>query len=250
DLEALRIYAQSLNNAGICYNELGEFDRAVDLQRRAVRIHEQHGLTNSFEQALGELGRTYLTHDDPAQALPPLRRAFEVARAAHINDDAAVWAGSIAQAYIDLGRWDEAAGFNDQAVQMREAAGAGRVMWNTLNAATIAAGRGRADEAFKRYEEAITASAEEPVVRWQATAGLARVALAQGQRDRARGYFERALSIIEQTRSTLIRADYKLSYFYSLIRVYREYVDSLIGDGHIEQALEVADSSRARVLAE
>ena len=56
--------------------------------------------------------------------------------------------------------------------------------------------------------------------------------------------------MIERTRSDLLKTDYKLSYLSNLIQFYREYVEALIDQGAIERALEVADSSRGRVLAE
>ena len=36
DLSATSIYAKALNNAGICYSRLGQFERAIVVQRRAV----------------------------------------------------------------------------------------------------------------------------------------------------------------------------------------------------------------------
>jgi len=250
DLEPFTIYALSLHNAGTCYNELGELQRASELQRRAVAIHERHPPTNYYEQALGDLGRTYLEQGDVPRALSNLQRAFDVATSVHMNTDAALWAGSLAKAYIDLRRWDEAARFNEEATRIRRTSGTGRLMWNTLNAAEIVAGRGRLDEAKQLYTDAIAASITEPAVQWQANAGLAHLAIASHDETHAAEYFERTLQIIEQTRSDLLKTDYKLSYLSSLIRFYREYVDALIRNGRTDSALEVADSSRARILAE
>ena len=63
-------------------------------------------------------------------------------------------------------------------------------------------------------------------------------------------HFAAALDTIEKTRSDLMRTDYKLSYLTRLIDFYRVYVDALVDQGQIERALEIADSSRGRVLAE
>ena len=63
-------------------------------------------------------------------------------------------------------------------------------------------------------------------------------------------HFDAALDIVEKTRSDLMRTDYKLSYLTRLIDFYRVYVDALVDQGQIERALEIADSSRGRVLAE
>jgi CHAT domain-containing protein len=250
DLEPFTIYSVSLYNAGICYAQLGEYERAAALQRRAVEIHERRGPPSRLGQALGALGRTYALQGDFEQALPFLRRAFEVASAAHADADAALLAGNVAEAHIELRQWDEAARFNDNATRISGAGGATKPVWYTLNAAKIAQGRGNYDEAGHLYESALSASADEPIVRWNANAGLAHKAIANHDDTRAAEYFERTLQIIEQTRSDLLKTDYKLSYLNNLIQFYREYVDALIAQGRPEHALEVADSSRGRVLAE
>jgi CHAT domain-containing protein len=250
DLEGLTIYSFALLNAGICHVQLGEFDKAIDLQRRAVTIHERHGATQRLERALGELGRTYLDRGDAAQAMPYLLRALEIARQSHLDTDFALLAGNLALTDIELGRWDDAARFNDESMLIRRGGSEGRLSHNILNAAKIAEGRGHREEAGQLYENALAASVDEPGVRWDANAGLARLAMADRNQQRATEYFERALEIIEQTRSDLQKTDYKLSYLSSLIQFYREYVDALIAQGRIDRALEIADSSRGRVLAE
>ena len=50
--------------------------------------------------------------------------------------------------------------------------------------------------------------------------------------------------------SDLLKTEYKLSFLTRLIRFYQDYVDALVDQGKIETALEIADSSRGRVLAE
>src|SRR4029077_15142259 len=63
-------------------------------------------------------------------------------------------------------------------------------------------------------------------------------------------HFESALNVIEQTRSELLKTDYKLSYLTQLISFYQSYVEALLGEVLTDRALEVADASRGRVLAE
>ena len=81
-------------------------------------------------------------------------------------------------------------------------------------------------------------------MRWSAHAGLASVAIAQKQPDRAAHHFEAALAVIEKNRSDLLKTDYKLSFLSRLIAFYQHYVDALVDQGRIERALEVANSSR------
>jgi CHAT domain-containing protein/tetratricopeptide (TPR) repeat protein len=250
DLEPLSIYAAALLNAGMCYARLGEFDRAVEAQRRSVRLQADRGRHAHLAQALGELGTTLLQQGDPQQALPYLRQALAAASESNLQADAAVWAGNIASANIDQRDWDAAERFNDEAKRLRAANRTGSLASNTLNAAQIAQGRGRLDEAVRLFDEALSDADAHPYVRWSAHAGLAGIAIASAQPDRAARHFEAALEIIEKTRSELLKTDYKLTFLTRLIQFYQSYVDALVDQGRVERALEVSESSRGRVLGE
>ena len=249
DLNDLTVYADALNNAGICYSRLGQFDRAAAAQQRAVE-HHKRGARREYEQALGQLGTTYRRSNKVREGLPYLREALTVASGAGLTVDAAIWAGNLADASIDLGEWEEAERFNNQSRRLKAAAGSTDVAYNTLRAADIAAHRQQLDEASRLFEEALASGRDDPSVRWSAHEGLAHVAIAARRPTEATRHFEAALETIEKTRSDLIRTDYKLSYLTRLIAFYRAYVDALVDQGQIERALEVADSSRGRVLAE
>jgi tetratricopeptide (TPR) repeat protein len=250
ELRPYTIYASSLNNAGICRMQLGDFDGAISLQKRVVEVRERVGSPDRLEHAVGELGRTYLAAGDVTQGMKHLQRAFDLSRSAQLDADAVLWASALADAYIERRDWDQAARFNDQAIRLRHGTATGKAVWNTLYAADIAHGRGQLDEAEQLFQRASSASQDEPSVGWEAHAGLARVALGRGQAARASDSFERALEIIEKTRSGLLKTDYKLSYLTSLIQFYGEYVEALIEQGQVGRALEIADSSRGRVLSE
>jgi len=250
ELDSLSVYSAALSNAGLCYSRLGEFDRALAIQRRSVQLHTGRGTRADFAQALAGLGTTFILQGDARQALPFLRQALSVVKESKLQADAALWAGNIASANIDLRDWDEAARFNDEAQQLKRASGTGNLVHNTLNAAQIAEGRGQLDEARRLFEDALAGSATDAGVRWSAHAGLAGVAIATAEPDRASRHFEAALDTIEKTRSELLKTDYKLTFLTRLILFYQAYVDALVDQGRIERALEVSESSRGRVLAE
>src|SRR4051794_3744106 len=63
--------------------------------------------------------------------------------------------------------------------------------------------QGRTDEARLIYEQTIASNAVNPGVLWQAHAGLARLALASGDWERASQSFEAGIRIVEQSRSEL-----------------------------------------------
>ena len=250
DLESLSVYASALINAGICYTRLGEFERALAIQRRSASLYTDRGTRTDFEHALGQLGTTFLLQGDPRQALPHLRQALAVSNESNLQADAALWAGNLASVNVELGDWDEADRFNEEAKRLKAASKTGNLVHNTLNAAKIAQGRGRLDEAARLFAEALAGAASIPGVRWTAHAGLADGAVARSKPDEAARHFEAALETIEKTRSELLKTDYKLSFLTSLIQFYQHYVDTLVDQGRVERALEITESSRGRVLAE
>ena len=250
NLQQLTLYLRALYNAGMCYARLGQFNRAVALQHRAVELYQRRGASRDREHALGQLGITYELQGNAREGLAYLRQAFDVATASSLTDDAALWAGDLALVYTDIDEWKEAQRFNDEARRVRLARGTGRLVYNTLNDAHIAAGLGKLDEAEKLFLDTLADSKGAPDVVWEAEAGLANVAIAAKRPDRAARHFEAALDTIEKTRSDLLKSDYKLSFLTRLIQFYQAYVDALVDQGQTERALEIADSSRGRVLAE
>ena len=250
DLREFSVYGIALYNAGICYARLGMFDRAVEIQRRAVVIQERHGATARLQEALGSLGNTYLLGGDTGRSIEHLQRALSVASELNLRQDAGRWARNLAAAYIAQGNWNEAERLNVEASRWEASGSAVNPVQFTLNGADIAAGRGQFNTATGLFEEALKRSDGTPSVGWYSHAGIARVAVATRQNDRAARHFEAALDIIEKTRSSLLKTEFKLSFLTQLIEFYQSYVDALIDQGRIDKAFEIAESSRGRVLAE
>jgi len=249
-IESTLVYRAALGNAGICYSRLGDLERAVAAQERAVAGHERAGLRQYVQQSLGELGITLMFQGASQGGLARLNRALEIATEDKRTADAALWAGNLAIAYGDLGEWDRAEQFNDIAIEMKKATGSTRLTYNIYNRARVAYGRGRVDEAISTFQEAIRQAADDPYAAWESQAGLARVYRDSNRMSNAIQHYEQALGIIERTRAELISREYRLTFLSRLIRFHQDYVDALMDHGDVERALEVAESSRARVLAE
>jgi CHAT domain-containing protein/Tfp pilus assembly protein PilF len=249
DVDGTSVYGQSLNNAGLCLARLGQFDRAEALQRRAIEIH-RHGRTQDYLQVVGELGSTYMLQSDFARAVPQLHEAFDIASKAGLNSDAALWARNLAAAHVYLARWDDASRYNDEARRLSPANRPASDLFARVTDAQIAAGRGLVEDARRGFTDVLERSSEEPAARFIAYDGLSKLALQAGRHDETERHFEAALAAIERTRADLLRTDYKLSFLARRINFYQAYVDLLIAQGRDARALEVADSSRGRVLAE
>jgi len=99
------------------------------------------------------------------------------------------------------------------------------------------------------FESVIESSSEDPTPLLDAHEGLAR--LREKANDPQAGTEFRATDeFIARRGSQLIKDEYKLSYFSKLIEFYQEYVEFLMVRGKPLAALEVAESSKARVLSD
>jgi CHAT domain-containing protein len=248
DVEGTTVLAQALNIAGIASARLGQFARAARSQERAGASHRS-GPPRAYLEAVGALGNTFVLQRSPREAVPRLQDAFQTATRLGMNGEAALWAGNLASAHADLGDWDEAERYNAEARRLAGGSDRTNPIYFVLTDAQIAAGR-RQHEAASRLFNQVLESKPPAAVRWTAQAALARLAVAEGHPERAGRWFEAALHTIEETRSDLLKADYRLTFLSRLIAFYQDYVDLLMTQGEVERALTVAESSRARVLAE
>jgi CHAT domain-containing protein len=249
DIQDYTVYLSALSHAGTSYARLGQFDNAVSVQQRALERHEKAGVPLYLSTALGELGNTFVLQEQPRRGLEYLSRAFDVATGANLQADAAIWASNLAEAAADLGDFAQADKFNQEAIRLKRLA-RGNTLYNMLNAGQIALGRGRVAEAEKLYREIIDAKVTDPAAVWEAHAGLAKTALASGDRRAAARHFDDALDTIQQARSGLRKAEFRLTFLARVMRFYQDYVDTLVAADETNRALEVADSSRAVVLGE
>ncbi len=250
DLEHTPVVAKALNNAGICYSRLGLFERAMQVQQRAIAILKQRGPSRELSEALGSLGVSHGLQGDYDAALPFLEQAKEVAAQSGNTGEAALWAGNMASAQALLGRWDAADRLNAESRALGATGSRVKPVYNTLTDADVAMGRGDLPRARRLYSDALAGGDGAPAVTWSGEVGLAIVSLAEQRPDEAARHYETALATVEKTRSELLKTDYRLSFLGQLIQFYRGYVEALVTQGRSDRALEIADSSRGRVLAE
>jgi CHAT domain-containing protein len=249
--EAYKYEGNILGNLGVCHYRLGDFDRALRYTLEAVDQQRKANARSGLQANLGKLGNIYYLKGDIQAAIRHFREALGIAREMSLTEYACSWAGNLASAYAEARQWDEAEKSNHElrdlltpsTLRRREAQ-------LRMNEGDIAAGRGQLEAAAGIYRELIRSTNKGPGVAWEANAALANVYSRLKRSDLASRHYEQALRIIETTRGSLLRNEYKVTFLQGLIRFYRLYVDHLVARGEVVRALEVADSSRARLLAE
>jgi CHAT domain-containing protein len=242
---AQRLIVAAGQNLAICYSQLGSFDEALKWRREAINLLGETGLVPYRMVLLGEMGNTYLLQQDARKAIDFYKQALALARS---DADLALWYRNLAAAYTSIEDWDEAAQANDRAAA-HEQNDASRP-WSEKNAAAIAAGRGKFDEARRLYQKAIEDARDDPLVIWESHAALAQLHSRTGNYTQANLEFAKAIEIIDSNVDRISTQNYKLTFFSLLIRFYHNYVQALVAQREFERALEVADSSRARIMLE
>ena len=242
--------ARASGNLGWCYYRLGDHDKALVHLREAKEGFEKLG--NRYEQQiwLGNIGSVMIDRGDFNAALEQTEQALRIAREVKDQYWMAAWLDNLALASIRLGRYDAAEIYNRQALDLKQNLGSRSVSYPRVNEALIAAGRGQFAPAERLYRAILAEPSDDPTPVLEAESGLAELLVQLKQYDRADGQFRAAIALVEGRRSNLTRDEYKLSYLSSLIDFYQRYVDFLVSQGNSERALEVAESSRARVLDE
>ncbi len=251
-----RLTARTLDNLGYCEYQLGDEEKAIPLFEEASQLTARAHLWLDLQISLGRMGDATAGSGDPARALGYYKRALEAARRAGNRYWMANWLYDLATTSIRQGQLDQAKRYNDQALALQQQMNNPMErLWPVLNTARLAELKNQPAAAEDAYH-AVIAGAEgagslrDPSIVIQARSGFARLLVNSGHARQAEAQWQKTLALINASRAGLQRDEHRLTYLSSMIRFYQDYVDFLAAQGRMEQALLVAESSRARLLAE
>ena len=241
---------KALGNLGWCEFRLGQWERALDRFTRAEAIAAEEHLAGDQQRWLGNTGSIYYVRENYGKAISYYSQARDIAQRLGNHAAAATWLNNIARAYIDQSKWVEAENFNHLASDGEAGTPNMEVApYLQLNAGLIATARGRMSAAEAAFHNALllAKTSRQPNVEWQAHSGLAEMyrskksPLAQDEYAATVGVLDREWLALSQDDSKITFRNYQTSF-------YQDYVGFLSEQGQKEKALEVAESSRARLL--
>ena len=90
----------------------------------------------------------------------------------------------------------------------------------------------------------------ESSLRWEAESRLAKVYEEMDQPAKAEQEFRKSIATIDAVRSSVKSEEFRMSFLSSAVAFYNDFINFLISHGRTEDALEVAEISRARTLAD
>ena len=254
-LQSKSFDSRFFNNLGYCYLQLGQPERAAPLFDRGQQLARETGVSLDLHYSLGRMGDWYASQGQPAAALPYYQHALDIARQAHNSLWAGRWLYHMSAAALDLGDEARAADWNRQAESFGQNADDPlERLWPAINHARIAAATGNPKLAEMRYRSVIAGASRlpnpsAPELILEARGRLASLFAAERQNAEADSEFRQAMALADASNALLVRDDSRMSYFATLLHIYQDYVDFLMSEHRDLRALEIAESSRARVLA-
>ncbi|MFN7995094.1 MAG: CHAT domain-containing protein [Bryobacteraceae bacterium] len=247
------LIAAAAGNLGWCYFRLGDMDRAGPLLTEAESLSAQIGNRNLQQIWLGAIGNTYFAKGDLDRAADYQRRAARLAESVGNETWLAIaWSNLSELLFLkrDLAGAEE---YNRRAFDIKRRSGdAQTLVYSELNAAKIADGEGKIGEAEADYRTVIrhARDADVPDVLWDAHAWLASLYGRTNRQAPAELEYSRAIETIDREWNKLDSDQWRFTFLAPhLIRFFQDYVDFLIEHGQNEKALQMAESSRARVLS-
>ena len=239
------------DNQGWCDYRLGNQEEATRLFAIAQPLFTKHRQWDALAINLNNNGGAAVARGDLPAARSYYQKVIDLAVRTDDKQTLAYGRTNLATVLILMSDVDAAEAVNRQAQGMDAA----RVSYETrlrmqLNSGRIAAARGNLAEAEAISRPVADSGIPQRRLVIDADVLLAGLLEREGRPREAEETLQTAIEVLNESRLELVRDESKLVYIATLMQVFRNYVDFLLRDGRPDDALDVADSARARLLAE
>jgi len=253
--DALALVSKIAGNLGWCYLSLGDLDRALEAHKRAESLAAKVGLRDQQHRWLTSIGNIYLDRGDVDAAERYQQRALALARAVGNRQWTAIVLNNLAVIALRRKDLDAAQSYNDQALAIKRGLDdKWSLVYSELNAAVIEARRQEYGPAERDFRALIAEAPQAfaPDVLWTAHGMFAEMYRHSQRPALAEAEYRRAIDTLDRQWAKLTSDDFKRTFLSPgyLIGVFQDYVSFLLERGQTVRALEMAESSRARVLSE
>jgi CHAT domain-containing protein len=249
ELEAEDLAENISGNLGWAYFKLGDAERALELfveaEHRAAKLgniqYEVKWLTTS--------GDVYWSMGDSARASQSYSRALGLAKKINSKEDIVNSLEDLAHSSIDAGKLDEANTYLEQLAPLVRASGIRLDALDlALAQARIAAARRDHQDAEALFREVEKDPASQTSMRLGAEHALAQLYESEGDIAAADRMYRTSLTTFESARSQLKNEDSKLPFLANATGIYDDFIHFLVTRGKTDEALSLADHSRALTL--
>jgi CHAT domain-containing protein len=240
-----------LGNMGWNSFDLGDFENAMPLYKEAAEDSERRKIPATQAYWLAGVANSHYALHDYKSAQAILEQALRIARGLDEKSILTKCLNDLSAVELQLGRIDLAERHNIEALEI-EGTGSDKsgILDSQLVRARIQAFRHNPVEAERIFRAVIqNPKADKPQV-WEAQARLAKAADQAGKPVQAQKEYREAIATVETARQSLNRDEFRLTFLSSAIEFYDDYVDFLVAHGRSNDALKIAELSRARTLTE
>jgi len=241
----------SLGNMGWAYYRLGDSDKAEEMFLEAGEQARQLGNIADQVKWLLDVGYVFSDQGDLSTAEKEYRQSLDLAQKIKSKEDVTNAVQALAFVSEQTNKLDDAKRYADEALAMARADGNKRdETYPRLVQGRVAAQQNDPAAAEAAYHE-VENSPDAPVfLKWEAERSLARLYEGENQADAAGREYRTALSTFEGARSQLQHENSRLPFLTNASHIYDDYIHLLVSQGKTDEALRVAEYSRARTLSE
>jgi CHAT domain-containing protein/Tfp pilus assembly protein PilF len=245
------ISQRALGNMGWAYYKLGDLEKAEGMFVEAKNQAEKLGEIASEAGWLTNAGYARMDAGDLPLAQQSFQQSLDLSRKIKSPEDIMDSLTALSFVSEQTGKLDDAKRYADEALVMARASGnGGDIVYPLLVEGRVAARLHDAVTAENTFRE-VAQSPDCPIfLKWEAKRSLARLYEDGSQFDAAGREYRTALSTFETARSELKHEDSRLPFLTNAARIYDDYIHLLVARGKTIEALQVAEYSRGRTLAE
>ncbi len=245
------LVAKTLGNEGWNYYKMGDLEKAADLFARARTESAKLGLNEDELVWLTNIGTMEYDIHSYVPAEQHYQQALDLARKLDNKAAKANCLNNLAHVAVMEQNYDRAEQYNHEALALERSSNDRSLqLFSLITESYIATGNKDFPQAESGLREVLREKTSDSYLRWQAESALANVYAVEDHPARAEEYFRKALATIETVRSSIKREDFRLSFLAGAISLYDDYIDFLVAHHKEEAALQVAEVSSARTLAE
>jgi CHAT domain-containing protein len=241
----------ALGNLGWAYYYLGDTEKSLKLSLEAAALASRTGNITAQLTWLTAAGYVHASRGNLAGAKQSYREALDLANKTRGPEAIYDAYRALALVSVESGELDEAREYSDKAFEMartdKDHLGE---LYPLLVKGLIAAHLHQGVQADRIFHEVEDDPETNASLKVRAQYARARLYEDQGRSAAADREYQAALRTIEASRSTLKHEESKLPFSNNARHVYEDYVHFLVASKKIEDALQWADFSRARTLAE
>lgn len=241
----------ALGNMGWAYYKLGDPEKAEGMFIESRKQAEKLG--DVTDQVRWITDSAYIDLDAGRFSVAEMSFQQSLKLARQINSREDIINSLIALAFVSeqTGKLDDAKRYADEALaKAREDKNGRDQVYPRLVQGRLATRLHDPTTAESAFHE-VAQSPDCPVfLKWEAERSLARLYEDESQFDSADREYRAALNTFETARSELQHVDSRLPFLSNASRIYDDYIHFLVVRGKTTEALQVADFSRARTLAE